>query len=63
MFLLTLLFIFQCLYCLLSGKSPNAVLGEQLFYLLGYTFTLVFGEGVVKDITGMKKEISANKQP
>jgi hypothetical protein len=61
MFLLTLLFISQHLYCLFSGKAPNAILGEQLFYLLGYTFTLVFGEGVVKDITGMKKEIGISK--
>lgn len=61
MFLLTVLFIVQHLYCLFTGKSPNALLGEQLFYLLAYIVSLVFGEGVVKDVTGMKEKISANK--
>lgn len=46
MFILTLLFCGVSIYNLITGKNLDETLKNQLFYLIVYIFSLVFGENV-----------------
>lgn len=52
MFLLTFLFIAVTLYNIITGRNLDETLKNQLFYLLVYVISVVFGENV----TGMFKK-------
>lgn len=52
MFLLTFLFIGITIYNIRTGKNLDETLKNQLFYLLVYVISVVFGENV----TGMFKK-------
>lgn len=47
MFALTILFIAAFIYNMTTGKTPAQVFTDQLFTLLLYIFSVVFGEKVV----------------
>jgi uncharacterized membrane protein len=52
LFLLTVVFVFISLVNLFTGKNLDETLKNQLFYLLVYTISVVFGENV----TGLFKK-------
>jgi hypothetical protein len=52
MFLLTFLFAGVTVYNIITGKNLDETLKNQLFYLLVYVISVVFGENV----TGMFKK-------
>jgi hypothetical protein len=52
MFVLTFLFVGVTIYNITTGKNLDETLKNQLFYLLVYVISVVFGENV----TGMFKK-------
>ena len=65
MFLLTFLFIGVSIANVVSGKDLEATLKSQLFYLLCWMFSVVFGEKVVnifKPINGKKITEKSEKE-
>lgn len=58
MFILTMLFVGVTIYNLTTGKNLDDTLKNQLFYLLCWIFSMVFGEKIVSAFKDNKTNIN-----
>ncbi len=63
MFILTFLFVGISLYNVITGKNLDDVLKSQLFYLLIWIFSVVFGDKVVTALKGTNPGGDRPKDP
>lgn len=61
MFILTILFVFVSVVNLYTGKSLSDTLENQLFYLLCWIFSIVFGENITAIFKDGKTSLTNKK--